>query len=74
MSAIDVVIVGAGPSGLAAATALREAGAGRVVVLDRELTRRRRGETDVDDVGANGLQCRHRHTMKQRSGNAAVSS
>jgi thioredoxin reductase len=32
----DVAIVGAGPSGLAAALALREAGVGRVTVLDRE--------------------------------------
>lgn len=32
----DVVIVGAGPAGLAAAVALREAGAGRVMVLERE--------------------------------------
>ncbi len=33
---IDVAIVGAGPSGLAAAQALARAGAGRIVVLDRE--------------------------------------
>lgn len=32
----DVVVVGGGPSGLAAATALRRAGAGRVVVVERE--------------------------------------
>jgi len=32
----DVAVVGGGPSGLAAATALRRAGAGRVVVLERE--------------------------------------
>lgn len=33
---VDVAIVGAGPAGLAAATALRRGGAGRVVVLERE--------------------------------------
>lgn len=32
----DVVVVGAGPAGLAAATELRRAGVGSVVVLDRE--------------------------------------
>ncbi len=32
----DVAVIGAGPAGLAAATALRRAGAGTVVVLDRE--------------------------------------
>ena len=34
----DVAIVGGGPSGLAAATALRRAGAARLVVLEREAT------------------------------------
>ena len=34
----EVVIVGAGPSGLAASTELRRAGAGSVVVIDREHT------------------------------------
>src|SRR5260370_16377065 len=33
---VDVLIAGAGPAGLAAAIELRRAGAGRVLVLDRE--------------------------------------
>ncbi len=33
---VDVAVIGGGPAGLAAAQALRSAGAGRVVVLDRE--------------------------------------
>lgn len=33
---VDVLVVGAGPAGLAAATALATAGAGRIEVLDRE--------------------------------------
>ena len=33
---VDVAVVGAGPAGLTAATTLRKAGIGRVVVLDRE--------------------------------------
>jgi thioredoxin reductase len=33
---VDVLVVGAGPSGLAAAVALRSAGVSRVVVVDRE--------------------------------------
>ena len=33
---IDVAVIGGGPAGLAAATALKEAGVGRVVVLERE--------------------------------------
>jgi thioredoxin reductase len=35
-AAVDVAVVGAGPAGLAAATALARAQAGRVVVLERE--------------------------------------
>ncbi|MEP2715999.1 FAD-dependent oxidoreductase [Pseudophaeobacter sp.] len=34
---IDVAVIGAGPSGLAAATALKAAGLARVVVIEREL-------------------------------------
>ena len=34
--AAEVAVVGGGPAGLATATALCRAGAGRVVVLDRE--------------------------------------
>jgi thioredoxin reductase len=34
--AVDALVVGAGPAGLAAATALKEAGVGRVVVVERE--------------------------------------
>ena len=34
---VDVAIVGGGPAGLAAGTALARAGAGRVVVLEREV-------------------------------------
>ncbi|MDO8361613.1 MAG: FAD-dependent oxidoreductase [Actinomycetota bacterium] len=37
MSAADVVVVGAGPAGLGAATELRRRGVGRVVVYEREL-------------------------------------
>ena len=35
-SIVDVVVVGGGPAGLTAATALRQAGAGSVVVIERE--------------------------------------
>ena len=38
---VDVLVVGAGPAGLAAATRLAAAGVGRVEVLDREQQRRR---------------------------------
>ena len=34
---IDVAVIGGGPAGLAAATALKEAGVGRVAVLEREV-------------------------------------
>ncbi len=34
--AVDALVVGAGPAGLAAATALKDAGVGRVVVVERE--------------------------------------
>jgi thioredoxin reductase len=34
--AVDVAVIGGGPAGLAAATSCRQAGAGRVLVLDRE--------------------------------------
>ncbi len=36
MEACDVLVIGAGPGGLAAAAAAKKAGAGRVVILDRE--------------------------------------
>ncbi len=35
-AALDVAVIGGGPSGLAAATALKESGTARVVVLERE--------------------------------------
>lgn len=44
----DVLIVGAGPSGLAAARALVECGAGTIVVLDRD-----------DDIGGLPRFCQH---------------
>ena len=48
MSAHDVVIVGAGPAGLAAARRLRDGGVDRVVVLERE-----------DTAGGVPRHCRH---------------
>jgi thioredoxin reductase len=45
---VDALVVGAGPAGLAAATALREGGAGRVMVLDRE-----------DEAGGTPRLCEH---------------
>jgi thioredoxin reductase len=45
---VDALIVGAGPAGLAAATALRAGGAGTVVVLDRE-----------DEAGGTPRLCEH---------------
>jgi thioredoxin reductase len=45
---VDALVVGAGPAGLAAATALRSGGAGSVVVLDRE-----------DEAGGTPRLCEH---------------
>jgi thioredoxin reductase len=45
---VDALVVGAGPAGLAAATALRAGGAGRVMVLDRE-----------DEAGGTPRLCEH---------------
>lgn len=45
---VDALVVGAGPAGLAAATALRAGGAGHVVVLDRE-----------DEAGGTPRLCEH---------------
>ena len=45
---VDALVVGAGPAGLAAATALRAGAAGRVVVLDRE-----------DEAGGTPRLCEH---------------
>jgi thioredoxin reductase len=45
---VDTLVVGAGPAGLAAATALRAGGAGRVLVLDRE-----------DEAGGTPRLCEH---------------
>ena len=45
---VDALVVGAGPAGLAAATALCERGAGRVVVVDRE-----------DEAGGTPRLCAH---------------
>ena len=48
MVPVDALVVGAGPAGLAAATALRTGGAGRVLVLDRE-----------DEAGGTPRLCEH---------------
>ena len=45
---VDALVVGAGPAGLAAATALRAGGAGHVMVLDRE-----------DEAGGTPRLCEH---------------
>ncbi len=45
---VDALVVGAGPAGLAAATALKSEGAGTVVVVDRE-----------DEAGGTPLLCEH---------------
>ena len=45
---VDALVIGAGPAGLAAATALRAGGAGHVVVLDRE-----------DEAGGTPRLCEH---------------
>jgi thioredoxin reductase len=46
--AVDALVVGAGPAGLAAASALRAEGTGRVLVLDRE-----------DEAGGTPRSCAH---------------
>src|SRR5580704_3838417 len=45
---VDALVVGAGPAGLAAATALKSGGAGTVVVVDRE-----------DEAGGTPRLCQH---------------
>ena len=45
---VDALVIGAGPAGLAAATALRAGGAGHVLVLDRE-----------DEAGGTPRLCEH---------------
>ena len=45
---VDALVVGAGPAGLAAATALKAGGVGRVVVVDRE-----------DEAGGHARLCEH---------------
>ena len=42
MEHCDVLIIGAGPGGLAAAKSAREAGAERVIVLERDITRKKK--------------------------------
>ena len=46
--AVDALVVGAGPAGLAAATELRAGGAGTVLVVDRE-----------DEAGGTPRLCEH---------------
>ncbi len=54
----DVVVIGGGPAGLAAATALRQQGAGRVAVLERE--REAGGTPRHSDHTGFGLRDLHR--------------
>ena len=48
--------------------------AARVVVLDRQLAARRRGEADVDHVAAGRHQRRHRDRLEHRARHAAVAA
>jgi thioredoxin reductase len=73
----DVVIVGAGPAGLAAAAALKQLGTRRVVVLDREATpggvprhthHTGYGLRDLHRVMAGPAYARHRTRLAQAAG------